>query len=254
VISSGRSSKYTQSYFAGFADESYEAAVTLLPDIYALHPFHSVVDFGCGSGAWLRAANGLLSADDPQRRLTGVDGPHARSIAQCADARFIFQDLEDRVTLDHHDLAICLEVAEHLSPERGETLIDDICSVSDVVFFGAAVDGQGGVDHRNERPQSYWASVFARRGYRPFIFHRVRHWANPVFERCPYYIANSFLYVKEGHPTYAANEKLRAGPNDILDIVHPNWLRLKKPENVPFLHLAKQLMPSLLSAIRRRLP
>jgi cyclopropane fatty-acyl-phospholipid synthase-like methyltransferase len=52
VISSSSSSKYTQSYFAGFADESYEAAVTLLPDIYTLHPFHSVVDFGCGAGAW----------------------------------------------------------------------------------------------------------------------------------------------------------------------------------------------------------
>lgn len=252
-MTSSSSRKYTRSYFAGFADESYDAAATLLPDIFAFYPFHSVVDFGCGAGAWLRAAAALIPADDPQRRLTGVDGPHARTIAQCEGARFIFQNLEDRVSVDRHDLAICLEVAEHLSPGRAESLIDDICNAADVVLFGAAVDGQGGVDHLNERPQSYWAELFARRGYQPFIFHRVQHWNNPVFERCPYYIANSFLFVKEGHPLFAAIDNLRAGPNDILDVVHPNWLRSKKPENTPFLLIAKQLIPSLMSAIRRRL-
>lgn len=251
-MTDSKSRKYSESYFAGFADLSYEAAVTLLPDIFALYPFHSVVDFGCGSGAWLRAANAIIPADDPQRRLTGVDGPYAKTIAKCEGARFIFQDMEDRVLVEKHDLAICLEVAEHLSPGRAETLIDDICSATDVAFFGAAVDGQGGLDHLNEQPQSYWAQLFARRGYHPFIFHRVRHWNNPVFERCPFYIANSFLYIKDSHPLSSAIEHLRAGPNDILDVVHPNGLRLKKPENMPFRQIARQLIPSLMGAIRRR--
>jgi hypothetical protein len=41
--------------------------------------------------------------------------------------------LEEPICLDKRfDLAVSLEVAEHLTPERAATFIDDICQASDV--------------------------------------------------------------------------------------------------------------------------
>ena len=43
--------------------------------------------------------------------------------------------------------------------------MDNICCQADTVLFSAAHPGQGGDDHINEQPQSYWVSKFASRGY-----------------------------------------------------------------------------------------
>ena len=58
------------------------------------------------------------------------------------------------------DLAISLEVAEHLAPQRSESLVRDLCALADVVLFAAAVPFQGGAGHVNERWQSWWAQRF----------------------------------------------------------------------------------------------
>jgi hypothetical protein len=76
------------------------------------------------------------------------------------------RDLEKRVSSPtKSDLAICLEVAEHLSADRGQSLIEDLCALAHVVLFSAAVPRQGGTKHINERWQSYWAAQFRERGY-----------------------------------------------------------------------------------------
>jgi hypothetical protein len=199
VVQSGADfSKYDASFFESIADVGYRAGKILLSDVYAFYAFNSVCDVGCGSGSWLRAAAEAICAAD--KKLTGIDGEYARKIAACVGAKFLFQDLEQSIkNVDRHDLLLCLEVAEHLSPGRAESLIDDLCAISDVVFFGAAVDGQRGANHLNERPQSYWMDLFCKRGYQPFIFHRQKYWNDAAFGSCPYYISGSFLYVKETH-------------------------------------------------------
>jgi hypothetical protein len=63
------------------------------------------------------------------------------------------------------DLCLCLEVAEHLKPNRAEGLVKFLCSLSDRVLFSAAIPLQGGVGHVNERWQSYWAELFKRHGF-----------------------------------------------------------------------------------------
>jgi SAM-dependent methyltransferase len=242
---------YDQVFFDSIADTSYQAAKILLPRIYELYPFNSVVDFGCGSATWLRAAVETINAD--HKKLTGIDGAYAKNVVNCEQANFIFQDLEKRITVGRHDLAISLEVAEHLTPMRATSFIEDICRSSDVVFFSAAVDGQGGTNHINEQPQSYWARIFSSFSYKPFIFHRKEYWDNPFFASCPYYIASSFLYIKEGSPLFAKLARFKAQDNDLLDIIHPSILKSKKIENIPFRVLAKQLLPSVSRAIKRRL-
>ncbi len=243
---------YDQAFFGDLADQSYQAAKILLPRIYEMYPFESVVDFGCGSATWLRAAGETIRQDG--QRLTGIDGEYARDIVRCDGATFIFQDLEQPIAVERHDLAISLEVAEHLTPQRAVSFVEDICNAADVVFFSAAVVGQGGTNHINEQPQSYWAEIFARFGYKPFIFHRKDYWHDPAFTVCSFYIASSFLYIKQGHPLFKQLSPLMAGDDDILDVVHPNLLSGRSDENYPFrLHVA-QLVPSLRRALQRRRP
>ena len=45
-------------------------------------------------------------------------------------------------------------------PEAAVTLVDTLCWHSRQVVFSAATPGQGGHDHRNERPLSYWKHLF----------------------------------------------------------------------------------------------
>ena len=63
------------------------------------------------------------------------------------------------------DLALCLEVAQILQPERAEPLVAALVALSDVVVFSAVVPGQGGILHENEQWPQYWAELFAAHGY-----------------------------------------------------------------------------------------
>jgi hypothetical protein len=69
------------------------------------------------------------------------------------DLDYAFADLNERIALDRRfDLAICVEVAEHLRPEHGPSLVDDLCRLSEAVLFGAALPHQPGKGHINCRP------------------------------------------------------------------------------------------------------
>src|SRR5262249_37198475 len=153
---------YTADFYSKFNERSYRAAGILLGEIHAIHPFGSMVDFGCGSGTWLRAAAGIVRAQGRAPELLGVDGAHVGGIAYREEGgEYLLQDLEEPVRLRRrYDLAISLEVAEHLSPSRGPGFVEDLCAASDVVIFGASIPGQGGLEggvhHVNERWQDYW--------------------------------------------------------------------------------------------------
>ena len=55
-------------------------------------------------------------------------------------------------------------------------------TLSDVVFFSAALPYQGGTDHRNEQWLEFWAILFQRHGYVPYDFLRRPCWSNPAVE------------------------------------------------------------------------
>ena len=44
--------------------------------------------------------------------------------------------------------------------------VDLLSSLSDHVVMTAAPPGQGGTDHVNEQPNSYWIEKFRKRGFR----------------------------------------------------------------------------------------
>ena len=88
------------------------------------------------------------------------------------------------------DAALCLEVAEHLSPEFARTLIDSLCSNSDLVFFSAAAPGQRGECHINCQKPEYWQNLFNQFGYACVDDLRMGMWDDAAVR--PWYRQNVF--------------------------------------------------------------
>jgi SAM-dependent methyltransferase len=136
----------------------------------------------------------------------GVDGDCVPPAAR--DDGFVAGDLELPLELGRRfDLAISMEVAEHLSPASAERFVADLARLAPAVLFSAAIPYQGGEHHQNERWQSYWAALFARQGLYPHDVVRPAVWTDPEVE--PWYAQNTLLYT--GDP----------GPSVTLDLVHP---------------------------------
>ena len=57
------------------------------------------------------------------------------------------------------DLAICLEVAEHLPVNAADAIVESLTRLAPVVLFSAAIPHQGGVNHINEQWLDYWRDV-----------------------------------------------------------------------------------------------
>lgn len=63
------------------------------------------------------------------------------------------------------DLALCLEVAEHIPEPLSGAFLDNILRFSDRLVLSAAQPNQGGHHHVNERPKRYWVAKLAEKGF-----------------------------------------------------------------------------------------
>jgi len=191
----------------------------------------SAVDFGCGVGTWLAALR-----EKGVEKILGIEGAwvNPRYLAIPSES-FMPYDLEQPLRLDDRfDLAISLEVAEHLSPGRADSFVDDLCSAADLILFSAALPGQGGVNHINEQWPEYWASKFQSKGYVAIDFIRSKVWDAKDIQQ--WYKQNVLVFANSSMRS-KYNDLFEAQTNTPLSIVHPDlYLRdlkkLKKTQNI----------------------
>jgi SAM-dependent methyltransferase len=213
---------YDAAYHVALQAGSRRSAAAVLARVQALVAPSSVVDFGCGSGGWL-AEVGALGITD----RAGVDGPWVGSETLEIDpVLFISADLSAPLDLGRRfDLALCLEVAEHLPKVAAPIIIDTLCAHAPVVVFSAAIPGQGGEGHVNEAWPSYWRDLFAARGFDGFDVLRAPFWQDGTVE--PWYRQNLLIFVERHH--LACDGKLARRLRDAiaapLDIVHPEFFQ-----------------------------
>ena len=178
----------------------------------------SVVDVGCGVGTWLAEFERQGVHD-----ILGMDGDYVKREMlvidpACFEARDLGEPIEAPRTFD---LAVSLEVGEHLAERRAEGFVADLCRLAPLVLFSAAVPGQGGTHHVNEQWQSYWADRFRGRGFEPIDVLRGALWDSPDVEF--WYAQNTILYASsrgmEAHAGLAGFRRCEAVP--LLDVVHP---------------------------------
>jgi hypothetical protein len=153
---------YSPAFFDREGTGMIASAEVIVPFVMKLVDPQSVLDVGCGRGAWLQVfeRQGI-------RTIQGVDGPHVRRDQLLIRSElFIAMDLRNPTPIDgRFDLAVCLEVAEHLPASAAPQLVKMLATAAPVILFSAAIPGQGGTAHINEQWPWYWRQLFASHGY-----------------------------------------------------------------------------------------
>lgn len=185
-------SSYDDSFFDYVNSGATVSARQVIPHLVDVIDIGSVLDVGCGQGAWLSVWRELGVED-----VRGVDGDYVNRDRLLIDpGRFSPQDLSSGFDLDRRfDLVQSLEVAEHLPAASAAGFVDSLARHGDVVLFSAAPKGQGGDHHVNEQAYDYWRELFRAKGYVALDYIRPR--VKDAREVEPWYRYNTFLYVNE---------------------------------------------------------
>jgi hypothetical protein len=212
--------EYTEEFFEYIERGSIASAKQFSAFLVPLLDIKSVLDVGCGRGAWLREWKnaGVTVA-------RGIDGPYVRQSSLLIPADdFTAQDLSKEFDSgQRYDLVTCFEVAEHLPADRAETFVPSLTTHGDLVLFSAATPGQGGENHINEQPLSFWQGLFRAEGYEAYDVIRPAFAANKSIE--PWYRFNSVLYANErARPSLPASViSSQVGPGCLNEIGGAAW-------------------------------
>jgi hypothetical protein len=126
---------------------------------------HSILDFGAGVGGYVRALRSAgFSADGLEYSKVGRALSYLCGLKMfpwaCGDRKCL-----SRLPHPRYDVAISIEVAEHLEPGLGQSLVDQMSASADLIIFSAAQPGQGGQGHLNEQPKENWEKLFFAKGF-----------------------------------------------------------------------------------------
>ncbi len=209
-------------------ETSPAAAAVIAPILIAMIEPASVIDVGCGVGSWLEAFPGLS--------VLGID-EHDPADVSCPYRQ---HDLRQPFSYGRFDLALCLEVAEHLPAEAAPTLVASLVEAAPVVAFSAAIPGQVGHGHVNCQWPGYWRSLFAEHGYTQYDSIRALVWDD---ERVAWwYRQNTFLYSSAPLPAQSLPER----------IVHPGCFEIAT-RTPGALELVRTLPTAVATSVRKRL-
>ncbi len=209
---------YTNEFFQLIHPATNLSAMAVIPLVLELYRPGSVVDVGCGLGGWLAAFQAYGVED-----ILGIDGDYVdRKMLDIAPEHFKAIDISMPFTLDRtYDLAVCLEVAEHLGPEHAIDFVESLTRLAPVILFSAAIPWQRGTNHLNEQWPDYWAQKFRAKGFLAVDVMRKKIWGRDDIPA--YYRQNILLLCSEQilASNNVLNEAVQATNQDMLSIVHP---------------------------------
>ena len=212
---------YDSAFFKSQREISMRSARAMLPLVQQIVKPNSVVDIGCGVGPWLAVWDELGVTD-----YGGYDGDYVdRSMLYISKDKFHQADISKPLQHNRkYDLAMTLEVGEHLPEDKADLFVENLVGFSDVVLFSAAIPGQGGTAHINEQWPIYWVEKFKNNGYEVIDCLRQPAWNDEKIAY--YYRQNIFLFVKKElisiRPDYETLYEKYG--NSYLSLVHPETL------------------------------
>lgn len=177
---------YDDAFYEEEGRVAKRSAAEVMPWLYRQLAYDAryAIDVGGGTGEW-GAAWRLWTEGEFLVIDQHPDGYQPRLVL----------DISNGVNCTGWDLAICLEVAEHLPPESAEPLVAGLAQAT-TVLFSAATPGQPGVNHINCQPHDYWHQLFAAHGMTPeFIGDK---FTEPVAD---FYRRNMYLYRRTSGDT-----------------------------------------------------
>jgi SAM-dependent methyltransferase len=252
----GRDAGYDDAFYDQIVEPAQRSAAVVVPLLLELatddHPISSAVDVGCGLGTWLAAF-----AENGVADVVGLESDHLPTdrLAIRRD-QLVIADLTAPPDVGRRfDLALSLEVAEHLPASAAAGFVDLLCGLAPMVVFSAAVPGQGGVHHVNEQWPAWWSTQFADRGYAAYDCIRPRVWRD---ERVAYYYAqNTIIYVDRAATVRLSAELGEPELDGPMALVHPGLFQAfrdhrSRPADPSLRSLLRQLPRAAAGAARRR--
>jgi SAM-dependent methyltransferase len=153
---------YSEDYYKEVEEAAVIGAGVMSSTIIEQFSPRTVVDVGCGTGALLAAFR------DKGCAVRGLEYAEA-GLRHCRQRGLDVMkfDIESETPAfdASYDVAISLEVAEHLPASKADRYVGLLCALSPVVICSAAKPGQTGRDHVNLQPQTYWIEKFRDKGH-----------------------------------------------------------------------------------------
>lgn len=216
---------YTNDFYIGLHNHARQSAEVIVPLILDLLHCSRIIDIGCGDGTWLK-----VFQEHGVEEIAGIDGNYIdENILVIPKEKFIPYDLRAPLKINEKfDLAMSLEVAEHLPEDCAELFINSLVALSSTVLFSAAIPHQGGANHINEQWQDYWVEKFKARGYTAIDYIRPKVWNNS--EVAYWYRQNILLFINDSYlkSNYLLEEKLaNYFGSTSFSAVHPSFYLLQ---------------------------
>ncbi|MFT6153742.1 MAG: SAM-dependent methyltransferase [Bermanella sp.] len=227
--------EYDEAFYEYISQGSRRSAEVVVPYLLDVLELETVLDVGCGAGAWLEIwkRHGV--------NVEGLDGDYVHSDMLLIDQEeFITADLSKPFDLKKkYSIVQSLEVAEHIPLESAQTFISCLCAHGEIILFSAAPPGQGGDNHINEQPYSFWQEIFLKNGYVALDLVRPELLNNNSVEK--WYRYNTVMYVSKERllllPKHIADSLIEGPVQDI----SPKLYRFRKflIRNIPLVIATK---------------
>jgi len=211
---------YDSVFYDQMRELSLASAREIVPFVLRFVDVCSVVDVGCGTGAWVKTFFDFGVPD-----VLGIDGDYVERMELLIPQNsFCATDLSAGwFTVERRfDLAVSLEVAEHLPATAADPFVESLTQAAPVVLFSAGLPFQGGTNHINEQWPEYWWKRFKARGYEVVDFIRREFWNNSRVRPC--YAQNTLLFVDSTRAQHLPRLAPLMGPHNEqqLSLVHPS--------------------------------
>ena len=234
---------YSEKYYERRRNLSLTSAGKTLHHLKKFYDFSTVVDFGCGTGTWLKVCQEIGC-----KNTLGLDDYAEETLLEIPKENFLRKNIGESIELKKkYDLAISLEAAEHIGKDFSENIVKNLVHASDVILFSAALPGQGGTNHVNEQPPNFWAEKFKKHKFVQYDFLRSLIWEED--EVAWWYKQNIFLYINENSQK---NIDIPVHVNGLSfkHVVHPDCLNSRIQEldldNASITNLLKAVVKNIL--------
>ena len=177
---------YNDDFFKWHFKYVHEQSIKVGIEFVLSHKFKSIVDYGCGIGSYLQGAY------EYGAKIKGYEISEDARIYTSKEIQ-PFIEYKDFLTIDpqRYDVCICIEVAEHIDPNRSRRLVDILCRSSDYIIFSAAPPGQEGTGHINCQPREFWIKLFKEKDFK-LTATKLKSWESEP----DYVLKNLMVYEK----------------------------------------------------------
>ena len=186
--------QYDDRYFKWHRDHTRNYAIKNMDWYIKKFKPHSIIDYGCGIGAYLEAA---LANKITKIKGFDIGGDYVKKYTEKSVQPYIeYVDCTLQMSTGAYDCAISLETGEHIEPSASDQFVSNIASSTKktgTILFSAAQPGQNGTGHINCQTKDFWKEKFKAHHFvcdQALTLLISREWS---VQKAPEYIVNNLI-------------------------------------------------------------